>query len=35
MSYRVTFVLAMLSLAVACAATLLLHRLPRPSGIPS
>jgi predicted MFS family arabinose efflux permease len=33
--YRVTFALAMLSLAVACAATLLLHRLPRPSGIPS
>ena len=33
--YRVTFVLAMLSLAVACAATLLLHRLSRPSGIPS
>ncbi|HEY7676530.1 MAG TPA: MFS transporter, partial [Candidatus Methylomirabilis sp.] len=33
--YRVTFVLAMLSLAVACAATLLLHRLPRPSAVPS
>ncbi len=33
--YRVTFVLAMLSLAVACATTLLLHRLSRPSGIPS
>jgi MFS family permease len=32
--YRVTFVLAMLSLAVACAATLLLHRLPNPSRVP-
>ena len=31
--YRVTFVVAMLSLAVACAATLILHRLPSPSGV--
>ena len=31
--YRVTFVLAMLSLAVACAATLILHRLPNPSRV--
>ncbi len=32
--YRVTFVVAMLSLVVACAATLILHRLPSPSRIP-
>ncbi len=33
--YRVTFLLAMLVLAVACAATLTLTRLPRPPGIPA
>ena len=33
--YRVTFGLAMLSLAVACGVTLSLSRLPRPSGIPA
>ena len=33
--YRVPFLLAMLSLAVACAATLTLCRLPRPSPRPS
>jgi cyanate permease len=31
--YRVTFVLAMLGLAAACAATLILHRLPNPSRV--
>ena len=30
-NYRETFVLAMLSLAMACAVTLILHRLPGPS----
>jgi len=34
-SYRVTFGLATVSLALACAMTLTVLRLPRPSGIPS
>lgn len=34
-SYRLTFGLAMVSLALACAMTLTVIRLPRPSGIPS
>jgi predicted MFS family arabinose efflux permease len=33
--YRVPFLLAMLTLGLACVATLTLTRLPRPSGIPS
>lgn len=32
--YRVTFVLAMLALALACTFTLVLHRLPSPSRVP-
>lgn len=32
--YRVTFLLAMLSLAMACVTTLILHRLPNPSRVP-